>query len=261
MKQKNKKGGSIACIVIGIVFVLLAAVLFIGDSAYLLGEEARDLNEIAAVTRPQSGTHVKTDSYIVLGNFAETKHYINGIIPAGKEQHFAIVLGSDDMEDVYETKIIVVTVKNKKMIEKLTALATDANADFSDGFLIEGEITHLDSDIEKYYREALSSAGLDDFDYYTVSMDLTKTRASGWALCIFALLSGVLMIAIFVAELKRGKKNAAAMQTGTSYVNPATGQVNYLGTSNPANQPYDMGNGNSGMNQIYDTQNNNQPPV
>lgn len=216
----------------------------IGDSAYLLGEEARDLNEIATVTRPEPGTHVKTDSYIVLGKFAETKHYIDGIIPAGKEQHFAIVLGSDDMEDMYDAKIIVVTVKNKKMIEKLTKLAADDYANFSDGVLIEGEITHMDYDIEKYYREALSSAGLDDFDYYTVSMDLTRTRVYGWALCLGALLFGVLMIVIFVAE----KKNAA-MQTGSSYVNPATGQVSYLGTSN------------SGMNPPYNnTQNSNQPP-
>lgn len=111
---------------------------------YLLGGKAKDLNEIAANVRPQKDDHVRTDSYLVLGNFAETKHYINGIIPAGKEQHYAIVLGDDNMDDITDAKIIVLTVKNKKTIKKLDELANDDNANFSDAIAIEGQIRTLD---------------------------------------------------------------------------------------------------------------------
>lgn len=122
-KKENKKGGAIVSLIVGIIFVLLAIMCFIGDMDYLLGGKAKDLNEIAANVRPQKDDHVRTDSYLVLGNFAETKHYINGIIPAGKEQHYAIVLGDDNMDDITDAKIIVLTVKNKKTIEKLDELA------------------------------------------------------------------------------------------------------------------------------------------
>lgn len=127
-KKENKKGGAIVSLIVGIIFVLLAIMCFIGDMDYLLGGKAKDLNEIAANVRPQKDDHVRTDSYLVLGNFAETKHYINGIIPAGKEQHYAIVLGDDNMDDITDAKIIVLTVKNKKTIKKLDELANDDNA-------------------------------------------------------------------------------------------------------------------------------------
>lgn len=147
-KNQNKKGGAVVCLIFGIIFVLLAIVCFIGDMDYLLGGKAKDLNEIAANTRPQKDDHVRTDSYLVLGNFAETRHYINGVIPSGKEQHYAIVLGNDDMDDISEAKIIVLTVKNKKTIEKLDELANDDYADFSDAIAIEGQIRTLDPEIE-----------------------------------------------------------------------------------------------------------------
>ena len=69
-KKENKKGGAIVSLIVGIIFVLLAIMCFIGDMDYLLGGKAKDLNEIAANVRPQKDDHVRTDSYLVLGNFA-----------------------------------------------------------------------------------------------------------------------------------------------------------------------------------------------
>ena len=145
-KKENKKGGAIVSLIVGIIFVLLAIMCFIGDMDYLLGGKAKDLNEIAANVRPQK------DSYLVLGNFAETKHYINGIIPAGKEQHYAIVLGDDNMDDITDAKIIVLTVKNKKTIKKLDELANDDNANFSDAIAIEGQIRKSKAITEMHWR-------------------------------------------------------------------------------------------------------------
>ena len=242
-KNQNKKGGAVLSLVIGIIFVLFAGILFIGDMDYLLGGKAKDLNEIAANVRPQKDDHVRTDSYLVLGNFAETQHKINGIIPVGKEQHYAIVLGDDNMTDISEAKVIVLTVKNKKTIEKLDELANDDSANFSDAFAIEGQIRTLDPEISGYYRDALSDSGITDYcDYYTVALDATQTRLFGWLLVIGVLAVGVLCIVAFVKinkQIKNEKNlaytNAAPSmgQPGNPYVNPVTGQPYDAGVVNP----------------------------
>ena len=242
-KNENKKGGAVLSLVIGIIFVLFAGILFIGDMDYLLGGKAKDLNEIAANVCPQKDDHVRTDSYLVLGNFAETQHKINGIIPVGKEQHYAIVLGDDSMTDISEAKVIVLTVKNKKTIEKLDELANDDNANFSDAIAIEGQIRTLDPKIAGYYRDALSDSGITDYcDYYTVALDATQTRLFGWLLVIGVLAIGVLCIVAFAKINKqiKNEKNLAytnatpAMgQPGNSYVNPVTGQPYDAGVVNP----------------------------
>lgn len=274
-KKENKKGGAVVCLIFGIIFVLLAIVCFIGDMDYLLGGKAKDLNEIAANTRPQKDDHVRTDSYLVLGNFAETQHRIDGIIPAGKEQHYAIVLGDDDMDDISDAKIIVLTVKNKKTIEKLEELANDDYADFSDAIAIEGQIRTLDPEIEGYYRDALEDSGITDYcDYYTVALDATQTRLSGWLLVIGALAVGVICIVAF-AKINKQIKNeknlaytnaAPAMgQPGNPYVNPVTGQPYDASVVNPVtgqtyNQAPNAGYGQT-PNQTYNQTPDGAPSV
>lgn len=274
-KTQNKKGGAVVCLIFGIIFVLLAIVCFIGDMDYLLGGKAKDLNEIAANTRPQKDDHVRTDSYLVLGNFAETQHRINGIIPAGKEQHYAIVLGDDDMDDISDAKIIVLTVKNKKTIEKLDELANNDYADFSDAVAIEGQIRTLNPEIEGYYRDALDASGITDYcDYYTVALDATQTRLYGWMIVVGALAIGVLCIVAF-AKINKQIKNeknlaytnaAPAMgQPGNPYVNPVTGQPYDPGTVNPVTgQAYNqMPNAGYGQtpDQTYNQAPNGAPSV
>lgn len=258
-KNQNKMGGAVVSLIFGIIFVLLAIVCFIGDMDYLLGGKAKDLNEIAANTRPQKDDHVRTDSYLVLDNFAETQHRINGIIPAGKEQHYAILLGSNDMEDIEEAKIIVLTVKNKKTIKKLNGLIgswVTGNVDFDDAVAIEGQIRTLDPEIEKFYISALNDEdtyyyGITDYcDYYTVALDATQTRLYGWMIVVGALAIGVICIIAF-AKIKKQIKNekklayttaAPAMgQPGNPYVNPVTGQPYDPGMVNPVTgQPYNQ---------------------
>ena len=266
-KNQNKKGGAVVCLIFGIIFVLLAIVCFIGDMDYLLGGKAKDLNEIAANTRPQKDDHVRTDSYLVLGNFAETRHYINGVIPSGKEQHYAIVLGNDDMDDISEAKIVVLTVKNKKTIEKLDELANDDYADFSDAIAIEGQIRTLDPEIEGYYRDALEASGIMDYcDYYTVALDATQTRLYGWMIVAGALAIGVICIIAFAKVNKqiKNEKNLAytnaapAMgQPGNPYVNPVTGQPYDASVVNPVTgQAY-----NQAPNQTYNQTPDGAPSV
>ena len=277
-KKENKKGGAVVCLVVGIIFVLLAGILFIGDMDYLLGGKAKDLNEIAANVCPQKDDHMRTDTYLVLGNFAETQHKINGVIPAGKEQHYIIMLGDDSMMDTgdaSEAKLIAVTVKNKKMIEKLDELAADDYAAFSDGVALEGQIRTMDPEIAGYYRDAIQSVGLDSYcDYYTVTLDLTETRTSGWLLIIGALAIGVLCIIAFAKINKqiKNEKNLAytnatpAMgQPGNPYVNPVTGQPYDAGVVNPVtgqayNQTPDAGYGQA-PNQTYNQTPDGAPSV
>ncbi len=274
-KTQNKKGGAVVCLIFGIIFVLLAIVCFIGDMDYLLGGKAKDLNEIAANVCPQKDDHVRTDSYLVLGNFAETQHRINGIIPAGKEQHYAIVLGDDDMDDISDAKIIVLTVKNKKTIEKLEELANDDYADFSDAIAIEGQIRTPDPEIEGYYRDALEDSGITDYcDYYTVALDATQTRLYGWMIVVGALAIGVICIVAF-AKINKQIKNeknlaytnaAPAMgQPGNPYINPVTGQPYDANVVNPVtgqtyNQAPNAGYGQT-PNQTYNQMPDGAPSV
>ena len=274
-KNQNKKGGAVVSLIFGIIFVLLAIVCFIGDMDYLLGGKAKDLNEIAANTRPQKDDHVRTDSYLVLGNFAETRHYINGFMPSGKEQHYAIVLGDDDMDDISEAKIIVLTVKNKKTIEKLDELANDDYADFSDAIAIEGQIRTLDPEISGYYRDALEASGIMEYcDYYTVALDATQTRLYGWMIVVGALAIGVICIIAFAKVNKqiKNEKNLAytnetpAMgQPGNPYVNPVTGQPYDASVVNPVtgqsyNQAPNAGYGQT-PNQTYNQTPDGAPSV
>ena len=147
------------------------------------------------------------------------------------------------MTDISEAKVIVLTVKNKKTIEKLDELANDDNANLSDAIAIEGQIRTLDPEIEGYYRDALASSGIADYcDYYTVAVDATQTRFFGWAIVLGALAIGVLCIVAFAKINKqiKNEKNLAytnatpAMgQPGNPYVNPVTGQPYDAGVVNP----------------------------
>lgn len=274
-KNQNKMGGAVVSLIFGIIFVLLAIVCFIGDMDYLLGGKAKDLNEIAANTCPQKNDHVRTDSYLVLGNFAETQHRINGIIPAGKEQHYAIVLGDDNMDDISEAKVIVLTVKNKKTIEKLDELANDDYAGFSDAIAIEGQIRTLDPEIRGYYTDALYDSGITDYcDYYTVALDATQTRLYGWMIVVGALAIGVICIIAFAKVSKQIKNErnlayttaASAMgQPGNPYVNPVTGQPYDANVVNPVtgqtyNQAPNAGYGQT-PNQTYNQTPDGAPSV
>ena len=53
-KKENKKGGAIVSLIVGIIFVLLAIMCFIGDMDYLLGGKAKDLNSSESHTEEVS---------------------------------------------------------------------------------------------------------------------------------------------------------------------------------------------------------------
>lgn len=252
-KTQNKAGSAVLFAFLGVIFTLFAIILFIGDMDFLLGEEPRDLNEIVQETSPTKDTHVKLNSYVVLGNFAETKHYINGIIPSGKEQHYLIMLDNAD--------VIAVTVKNKKIIKKLDDMEDGTIAwvsgtadDLPLSVEIQGKLSTMDSKIEGFFRDYISDlddAGITDIgmNYYSMSIDTTETRTSGWMLVLFSFVVGVGCIIGMIVTIKQNKKAKQVsyvtatpnmVQPANPYVNPVTGESYDPSTVNPVtDQTYD----------------------
>ena len=190
-----------------------------------------------------------------LGNYAETQHKINGIIPAGKEEHYIVWLDNN--------AALSITVKNKKTINKLNSIIDDT-WDYLDGvsdtlpssITIEGQVNTMDSELKGYYDDYLEDMGFADsgFPIYYVTVDNTDTRATGWLIVGVLLVIGigclVGMISIIKA-IKREKAAAEAVQN-TYAGNDANvfGNINNYGANGAYNNAQ-YNNGTYGDNSAY----------
>lgn len=208
----------IVAIVFGIILVAVGLFQAVKASGYIFKGETVDLyDSIMEDTYPEKGSYVSYEVYAVLGNYAETKHTINGIIPAGKEQHYAIIL--DD------GSITTITVKSKKMIDQLDAMV-DATWDYfnnddaeyidNDPIVFTGEIISLDHEISGFLDQSLREVGAEGyFDWNYYSIDATKTRGSvAGSTFGVALLGAVFAVAGFF--FLRAKKKTDAYVGTTS---------------------------------------------
>ena len=250
------KTGMIISIVVAVLCLVGAAFYTIANWDYMILGKTVNLNEVIADGgSPQKGDHVKLKVYFVLGNFAETKHTINGFIPAGKEQHYGIM-----MED---GSVIAVTVKSSSDIDKLEEIY-DKNWDlleaedssFMFNFLeITGTVKNMDPKIEGFYKTALSGADITaaDTNIYYLSIDATDTRFSYFLIDLFFL--GIMALCIFLFFVNKKKKKQlselqaiAKSNAADPSLNPFLNQGQGETTANPyesvqANYPHPTGQG------------------
>lgn len=237
MKKQGKKrtGAIVALSICTLLFLVLAFVMFVADMDYLIGRETTDLSDLAYLERPEKDDHVTADNYAVLGKYAQTKHYINGFIPSGTEYHYILWLDND--------AAISVTVKNKKMIEKLDNLETltwevlnGESTDYPNVPELEGKVSTMDPEIEGYYDDYLEEIGFTDsgFDIYYVTIDTTETWLVSWLyVLVFAVLAIICIISI-IANVRQAKKEKLAMAQLDSAAGGQTGNAqgyNPAGTS------------------------------
>ena len=235
--------GMILSIVVAVLCFVVAVFYTIGNWDYMILGKTVDLNEVIADGgSPQKGDHVKLKVYFVLGNFAETKHTINGFIPAGKEQHYGIM-----MED---GSVIAVTLKSSSDIDKFEEIYSKnwdlleaEDYSFMYNFLeITGTVKNMDREIEGFYKTALSGADITaaDTNIYYLSIDATDTRFSYFLVDIFLLGVMVLCIFLFFAEKKKKKqlnelqaiaKSNAADPSLNPFLNQDAGSGNAVGTN------------------------------
>lgn len=208
--NKEKKtneilGGVLGALLFGALFVFL----LISDMDILLNR-TQDLNQLDQNNQVEKDQYVSVDVNAVLANYAWTKHTVN-FIPVGKDQHYIVWLDSG--------AVISLTVKNKKMIEKLSDIyaqtwayinAGDSNPNLglSESLKVKGKIHTMDSEIQGYYDKVLEEAGITDADLkiYRVTIDTTETfgRSLGYLIFFFAMF--VIFVLMIVSGIRKKKQ-------------------------------------------------------
>lgn len=249
MKPKKHNAGQVIVLAMCMLLMfVMAFVMFVGDSDYLLGKEARDVMDYADDgVAPPKGIHIKVNVDACLGNYAETQHKINGIIPAGKEEHYIVWLDNN--------AALSITVKNKKTINKLNSIIDDT-WDYLDGvsdtlpssITIEGQVNTMDSELEGYYDDYLEDMGFADsgFPIYYVTVDNTDTRATGWLIVGVLLVIGIGCLIGMISVIKAIKREkAAAEAVQNTYAGNMGNNANVFGNNSAYN------NGAYGDNSAY----------
>lgn len=200
-----------------IIFIIVAILALGGSIAYTVANwnymikgETVDLNEaLRNNTFPEKGEHVTFRCYFVFGNFAETKHTINGFIPAGTEQHYAVMM--DDYS------VMAVTVKSKSDINRLEELMnqnwdyaeSDNSAWLTNYIDLEGSIKSMNREIEGFYNDALRKADITT-EYYSqirkLTIDTTDTRLSYFGVAGFLLLICIIFVILCISNRKQMKQ-------------------------------------------------------
>ena len=241
VKTKSQyKVSFILWIILAAVFTIVAAIDGIIVGEYMFMGKTKSLNQIIADgATPEKGDYVTLHVRFVLGNFAETKHKINGFIPAGTDQHYAIVL--DD------GSVMPIMVKSKSDIEKLEAMVTTTvqylNGETKDipmeTLELQGCIESMDKEIEGFYKQALNQVDITDANVNIryLTMDATQTRFSKFL--IFGFLVLMVGLCIFLAIMSRKKMKELSKLQSIARENAADPMLNpFLNSAAAQMNPY-----------------------
>ncbi len=208
--ERQLKTSSRIAIVVAVLAFAICLIFCIINGSYMFKGETVSLNwgntEEAPV--PQKGDHATFYARLVLGNYAETKHTINGFIPAGTEQHYIILL--DDFS------VLSVTAKNSSVLEQLDRM-TEATWNYSDtgdtSYLTEsieltGSLKSMNSEIQGYYHTSLQKVGITEAEYtiYNLTLDVTNTRFSYFVTAGLIFLVVVICVLIILSNRKKMKE-------------------------------------------------------
>ncbi len=180
-------------IIIGIFFLVLGGIYSAINWNYMIMGKTTNLNEVLENHgEPEKGEYVTLNVRYVLGNYAETKHK-RYFITTGTDQHYAIIL--DD------GSIMSVKVKKQDDIDALEAMVNptwdyinqETQVPPTQTLTLTGHISTMESQINGFYEQALSGAGITDSvvnKIHHLTLDATETRFSQ-----FLLLIGIIAIA------------------------------------------------------------------
>lgn len=236
MKEEKKKSAIVMFAFAALCAVL--AVLYVISASNVLFGSPVDINDLLEEDAELEGEYVTIGVDAPVDWFAETKHYINGIIPAGKEKHCVVWLDDDTF--------IAMTVKGKsdienidEKIEELWAYLTGTSTVAPTKLTFKGTITNMNPEIEKYYNEAFeelqfSSEDMEDVRGYTI--DTTQTKGSAYiTLAILVIVAiGLVCAGIGIMKQKKKKKSMEASYSGS-----------YSGYSDPNMNGYATGDANN----------------
>ncbi len=196
-----KKSSFIITLILGLFLSGCAVALFVHDAEFIFTGNTVNLNEVL-----ENGGEIPRDRYVTytcrypLGNYAETKQTISGIIPLPfKSQHYSILCENGIVLSAEVSK----KSKIKELNEAVEALCEGETAEVT----ITGCLQTNDAEINTYHAEFLSASGvsMEEADivqtYY--SIDTTKTRPKIILTYIATFALGVLIIAADVRRYRR----------------------------------------------------------
>lgn len=248
--KKEKKGMGIAgSIFLLLLFAVMSVAYTISEKDYLFSSEPSDLTKLSDGELKKgmyASVTIDNNNVSVIDWFAETKHYVNGIIPIGKERHCILFYSGPQGKPA----LISLTVKGKDNIEKIDKVidyiydSTYSIAKPAD-LTFEGQISSMDSEISKYYREASGKFldlaeeygyGGDSYQVYELTLDASQTKLGAFGILGFCILMVIISIWFLVSAIKTKKaEKLAAMSPAASY-NAAAGtgmSEPYNGFNNP----------------------------
>ncbi|MBR0146173.1 MAG: hypothetical protein IJM25_05865 [Eubacterium sp.] len=254
-KTKNEYRTSMrVCFICAAFFLIIAGIYAAAHWNYMVMNKTVNLNEeIYEGKDPNKGDYVTLNVNLVLGNYAETKHRINGIIPIGTDEHYAVVL-FDQEGNLY---VMSLTVKSSSDIDALESmvnptwdLLSGISEKWPTGISLTGRISTMDSEIRGYYKQQLSSANITTSDFkeiYELTLDATETRFSKFLCTGLLLLIGAGCIIGALSAKKKMKEVEDIQEIGRQnasdpslnpFLNGGAGSMNPYNAGTDASNPY-----------------------
>lgn len=195
------KSRCVIMIILGILLSGLSIVMFVHDAEYIFTGNTVDLNEIL-----KNNGELPRDKFVTftcefpIDNYAETRQYLNGIIPLPfKTQQYAM-LGDNGM-------IFSAEIGNKAKISEMDQAIETFYDDGEVSVTLTGNLQINSSEMDSYLKECVGYIFGDDLESYgffltSYVIDTTKTRLSQSLLYTFLLAIGVLAIVISIRTLR-----------------------------------------------------------
>ena len=242
------------CFICAAFFLIIAGIYAAAHWNYMVMNKTVNLNEeIYEGKDPNKGDYVTLNVNLVLGNYAETKHRINGIIPIGTDEHYAVVL-FDQEGNLY---VMSLTVKSSSDIDALESMVNPTwdllngiSEKWPTGISLTGRISTMDSEIRGYYKQQLSSANITTSDFkeiYELTLDATETRFRKFLYTGLLLLIGAGCIIGALSAKKKMKEVEDIQEIGRQnasdpslnpFLNGGAGSMNPYNAGTDASNPY-----------------------
>lgn len=195
IKNKISRSGVIF-LISGLMFVVIAVLMMIGDADYIFHGEITDLNSVIENGEDMpydknslSSTYVTYDLYMPLDAYGYETYFP---IVGSKTYNYAVVDESG--------MILSVKVKDKKIIKQLEGLSGDKN----DTMTVTGSLsktgTNMTHFLKKHYSSFAQDHGLELTQYV---IDTTATRGHTAFLYCFGIVMGIVMLIIFASRVKK----------------------------------------------------------
>ena len=182
---------------LGIMIIALAVIMFVHDSSFILTGKTVDLNQIL-----ENNEELPRDKYVTytctfpIGNYAETKQTLNGIIPLPfKSQEYAILCENG--------MVISTEISKKSKIREMDAAVDKVYNGEEVSVELKGCLEIISSDMSKFLEESFGTENDNaNFQLTNFVIDTTETRLNITFLYVFVFLIGLALTVGSIIRLR-----------------------------------------------------------